>query len=395
MLGRAVLRSLSFRGRAGRGEFLVCIATITAAVVAAHVLYATATPRSWAYSLALLIFLLLALLVAWFAVCRRLHDLDVSAIVAAIPILGLATGLQALRGIYGAAVGAMAEDGALVAGVLLLGLWPGDRGENRFDQLPASRRPPPSDEEIDRVHELIRNLARPMLRLEPAERPGLSKLGGAPEMPPELAWPVGPDGPLAFLAQIDLAEARAAGGPDWLPATGMLFVFNDLERYGFPDHVRVLFARSRDGVARPPPAPLREEYDFGERRVRFQPAASAPSLDWLDLDPRLGRGLDDLNEEFEPDHRIGGYPDELQPGSLAIEAEQMARRYDRLGDAGAARAAAAAAPESTPWRLLLQIDSDDELGMMWGDTGRLYVLIREEDARRGDFTRTVSVMQCY
>ena len=34
------------------------------------------------------------------------------------------------------------------------------------------------------------------------------------------------------------------------------------------------------------------------------------------------------------------------------------------------------------WRLLLQLDSDDDAGMMWGDEGTLYFWVPEADARR-------------
>jgi uncharacterized protein YwqG len=56
-----------------------------------------------------------------------------------------------------------------------------------------------------------------------------------------------------------------------------------------------------------------------------------------------------------------------------------------------------AAPASAPadWRLLLQLDTDDDAGMMWGDTGRLYFWVREQDARAGDFSKTWLVLQCY
>lgn len=46
------------------------------------------------------------------------------------------------------------------------------------------------------------------------------------------------------------------------------------------------------------------------------------------------------------------------------------------------------------WRLLLQLDSDDDAGMMWGDLGSLYFWIREEDARNADFSNAWMILQC-
>ncbi len=47
------------------------------------------------------------------------------------------------------------------------------------------------------------------------------------------------------------------------------------------------------------------------------------------------------------------------------------------------------------WRLLLQLDSDDDLGVMWGDGGILYFWIREEDAQTGRFDNAWVVLQSF
>lgn len=50
---------------------------------------------------------------------------------------------------------------------------------------------------------------------------------------------------------------------------------------------------------------------------------------------------------------------------------------------------------SRQWCLLLQIDSDPALKMNWWDGGRLYVFIRARDAKRGDFSKIVTVTQTH
>jgi uncharacterized protein YwqG len=47
-----------------------------------------------------------------------------------------------------------------------------------------------------------------------------------------------------------------------------------------------------------------------------------------------------------------------------------------------------------PWRVLMQIDSDNAANMMWGDAGTLYFMAREEWLRRFEWDRVWCVMQC-
>ena len=47
------------------------------------------------------------------------------------------------------------------------------------------------------------------------------------------------------------------------------------------------------------------------------------------------------------------------------------------------------------WLLLLQIDSDDALQVMWGDTGRVYYWIRRQDLAARKFDRVWTILQCY
>lgn len=50
--------------------------------------------------------------------------------------------------------------------------------------------------------------------------------------------------------------------------------------------------------------------------------------------------------------------------------------------------------EAPRWQLLLQIHSDDRLGTMFGDVGKIYYWIREDDLEKHDFDRVWLVLQC-
>jgi uncharacterized protein YwqG len=254
-----------------------------------------------------------------------------------------------------------------------------------------------------RIRARMTRMSRSTLLLIPTKTPGFSKLGGAPDL---LSGPVsqalGP-GAHAFLAQIDLKEVREGGGPEWLPDEGRLYAFHAEGREGSADQVRVIFRDAAQGDAATSPADdLSATARFSERRAGFLSMPSIPSLDWLGVDLHeidvSDRELDELadapDEPFgdELQHRIGGYPSELQSEQMGLSCEYMRRGLERrAGD----EVPDAILRASKAWRLLLQIDSDPALEMNWGDAGRLYVFVREQDARKGDFSKTVTIDQTY
>jgi len=93
-------------------------------------------------------------------------------------------------------------------------------------------------------------------------------------------------------------------------------------------------------------------------------------------------------------HRIGGYPEPIQ-GDPKLEAHLVshglycgdASGYDEGKKQGLL-------PGAVDWELLLQVDSDEGAGMMWGDVGRLYFLIHKRDLQQRLFDRTWLVFQC-
>lgn len=248
-----------------------------------------------------------------------------------------------------------------------------------------------------RMRARLRRMARPTLLLIPAKAPGFSKVGGLPELPPGTPWPSGDKEPPAFVAQIDVGAFRAHGGFDWLPEAGRLYLFFDDRLNGAADCGRVVFSRVAGPEALAPGA-LPKNRRFGERRVGFMRFTSLPSEDWLDEEWPPGINakdwdfLKDCDFGDEIEHRIGGYPSEIQSAQMALECEYLHR--------GLTRAYGDPVPDdlrraSWQWRLLLQVDSDPALNMNWWDGGRLYVFVRARDARRGDFSKTVTLTQTH
>jgi uncharacterized protein YwqG len=62
----------------------------------------------------------------------------------------------------------------------------------------------------------------------------------------------------------------------------------------------------------------------------------------------------------------------------AFEARQRATHFER----------------ADRWPLVLQIDSDLQAGMQWGDLGRIYVCIRKHDLAERRFERCWTLVQC-
>ncbi|MEW5685324.1 MAG: YwqG family protein [Pseudomonadota bacterium] len=270
-----------------------------------------------------------------------------------------------------------------------------------YGRLKARQRAPASRSrgsgESEELLQTMRRLARPALRIVEGEPSSFSKLGGVPDLPIDLEWPEGDGAPLLFVGQIDLAEMQKQTALDWLPREGKFYAFYDGQRNGAPDLVLMLFREGSFALSSQPQQ--RPAHPIKERHVAFRAFHSYPSLDWLEIGP----GFDDSalaalnqNDAFEDDtramHWLGGYPLEVQGGQLQVQCEFLHRGLTPRRGEPVPDSLRRAAQE---WRLLLQIDSDPELGMNWADGGCLYIFIRARDARRGDFSKTVTILQSH
>jgi len=238
------------------------------------------------------------------------------------------------------------------------------------------------------------------------------RLGGRPALGSGHRWPAVGGRPLSFVAEIDLVEVQSACKLDWLPERGWLHFFYDLVEWpgGFAPSDRNHFA-----VLYTPDSERPQEVAEPERldatllfpSVPVAPRAALSHPDPLLLEKELGILADLPDDEWElvndfrevgalyPRHQVGGHPSPIQAADIALDCQLASNGIDVGGPEGYRR------PErrllesgAADWRLLLQLDSDEAAGMMWGDVGTLYYMVRAQDALAGDFSRSWLQMQC-
>jgi uncharacterized protein YwqG len=236
---------------------------------------------------------------------------------------------------------------------------------------------------------------------------GASRMGGAPDLPARFRWPTYAGKHLAFVAQIDLGEVARVMPDGPLPKRGHLWFFYapDQEHWGFDPKDAgssvVHYEADARLVRRALPDDLPEEGRFAPCAVRLRPYEDIP--DGTDArNPTAGADettqgrYDDARSSVTSatSHKLLGYPEPIQD-AMEIECAMVTNGV-YMGDANGYQHPRFKELDATKydWRLLLQIDSDDAAKMMWGDAGRLYFWIRDQDLRERRFNKTWMIYQC-
>lgn len=267
----------------------------------------------------------------------------------------------------------------------------------------------------------VQALARLSVRLTLADAAAparASRIGGAPDLPAQAPWPDRLGEPLAFLAQIDLAAAAAAGLDGPLPREGLLLLFWDAE--AAPSGLRTVHREATAAVLVPAPAPGADAPPprgplavpvpraltlSGELTLprAWHADVQAAGLDddelaqWSELRDRLaefqGVELEDTLPEFVALHRLLGYPDETR-GDMPLICELIAAGLDAGEHPYGHRRADEFEPRSARWRLLAQLSLDDELRWSWGEgRDRLYVWVDAAALAVGDIGSAWAIPQ--
>src|SRR5690606_9529809 len=229
---------------------------------------------------------------------------------------------------------------------------------------------------------------------------GETKIGGNPDLPPDYTWPRWKTYPMSFIAQINLASLSKEVLQHYdIPSKGILSFFYTAHPDAMYGNKCELFYRSKDTAKvfyfddqqtltrTAAPFEQHEEFWFKPCKVKYIVDWTIPGSETYEISKGLGMGWNHNREVFdkycfvfqsrfidkfhnrsqwhEPIHRFLGNHDPVQSGYVD-------------GD----------------HNLLLQIDSDNLVGTMWGDTGRIYFFGCIEKLKRINVADAYAVMEC-
>lgn len=256
---------------------------------------------------------------------------------------------------------------------------------------------------LARVRDDIARLARDAVTLSAAHPVGLpevgaSRLGGTPDLPAGVGWPLNAGQPLACLLQLRLRDLAGLPAAADLPFDGTLWWFTDpgLRTYGDDpaqrDAWRVLYVPG-DGPALAAtsfPAALAPAACFAPAALTCaatatlpeRPTLELPDLTWTPAEQRAYEDwYGDLITAHAPRHQLLGDPLTLQD-DMRPQCQQMTAGAPDPAD-----------PQARRWRLLAQIDSEPAAGLILPDGGLLYLWLTADDLRARDFSRVWQIMQ--
>jgi uncharacterized protein YwqG len=250
-------------------------------------------------------------------------------------------------------------------------------------------------------------LERVALHVVRSDESSRSYFGGDPRLPFNVPWPHRDSERLNFLARLSLEELQATEATPWLPPTGALLFFYNVEKqpWGFDPADRGGWSVLHVPDA-PPTSPQSAQEMPGNlpfisvkfRRIHVLPSGERTEVSALKFSQdEFERYFELSDQRFQglPKHQMLGLPSPVQNDSMELESQLASNGVYCGNPEGFASARAKQIEDGARnWRLLYQMDSDDALGVMWGDVGMLYFWVEESAATRGDFSNVWLVLQC-
>lgn len=251
---------------------------------------------------------------------------------------------------------------------------------------------------------------------------GASKFGGRPDLPEDFKWyyfdgrsPLDnytENRPLSFLLQINCEEIKKYDLDNRLPERGMLYFFYELHSMSWGNSpkdkgsARVYYY---DGdisklVRTDYPEDMPRKYKLPPIRISFESKANVPDYDEIcdqfDVDDfgeynkfmeREGYAVSGISS------KLLGYADCIQ-GSMLHQCEMVSRGINFGGSIVeiSEKQLKEIEEHKDEWKLLFQLDSisKGKYELMFGDCGKVYYYIREEDLKNKNFDNVWLVLEC-
>lgn len=238
-----------------------------------------------------------------------------------------------------------------------------------------------------------------------------SRIGGDPDLPAVIEWPVNSDGTsMTFLAQLHLHELISHDMSALLPGTGMLYFFVGVDEPAYGIEHKVIYLpedKIQEAKRLRSPEVTALEGEFTGYRVSARSTMEPPNYGYVDYEMVEDDEHDyeqyeelcfELNDGNSNDLAVMfGYPS-TQHGDCEYEAALhllTGKQYNYSTDSALEQITDhfkgdfdRAKQEVEDTLLLLALDSDQEVGFCWWDAGELQFYIRKEDLLAGNFANT-------
>lgn len=278
---------------------------------------------------------------------------------------------------------------------------------------------------IEPYRESMMKEIQPSIRLKTTgiscQELGKTKLGGCPDISKKISWAKSEfdNSYLSFLGQINLEEVKEFDEYELLPKKGMLYFFFNLDS---GDDGKVLFSKDVNKLEKAvPPEELKEEKKsllqklltgkskkriLKESKVEIYKEYGLPSWDSLRLEriqkitgtpikpiKAFKEGIfEDSYEEGENEstsnhHLLGNYK--------GIQNEFHELNFVDFKNRNLEDLTITEIENALQWKLIFQFDSDKNLEISWGDWGRIYFFIHEDDLKNQNFENIKISADCY
>lgn len=276
--------------------------------------------------------------------------------------------------------------------------------------------------ELNGHKEQIKAMFEPAYQLLPTPRliaePGSSKMGGMPNLPEEIGWPMSNGRPMSFIIQLKLSDFQSPEDTK----QGYIFLFMDLWQSAFDSVTERISAVDYRLIHLPEPALLSgfrsfpdnlpEELRIDETALRYPevsmlPDVSSSSVRRLSLNENEETNYIQLRTLLETmaftnifnsnndngESRFLGYPETGTDIQLYCEMDEkgVTSELSEISDEQMDKLTADAAK----WRLLMQLDFDRSPLAATGLAGKYYFMLKKKDIEQEKYENAVMYFESW